>query len=177
MSINEQWKDIPGYEGLYQVSDHGRVKSCARVVPSALFGQQKVSEKMLKPSMDRGYARITLSYNGKTYRKTAHQFVAICFIPNPECKPHVNHIDGNHSNNHVSNLEWCTPSENEKHSYKVLGKINHQRKLHQSDIDFIKSTAIKAVRYRGGGNIKEIANKFNVDVSTIHNLINNKCYV
>lgn len=73
-----------------------------------------------------GYIEYNLQVEdrSKVQHIQAHRLVALCFIPNPENKPHVNHIDGNKTNNHISNLEWCTASENEQHSYDFLGKVN-----------------------------------------------------
>jgi hypothetical protein len=171
------WKDIPGYEGLYQVSNDGKVKSCERIVPVATSGKQKVTEKLLKQSIDRGYARVTLSYKGKTIRKTVHHFVALCFIPNPESKKFINHINGVKTDNTVSNLEWCTSSENERHSYSVLKKINSQRKLTTKEVEEIRINAVKGVNKSLRGNIDALAEKYNVNRSTIHNVINKVCYV
>lgn len=75
----------------------------------------------LKPFEHKGYRRITFYKKGKHYSYPVHRIVAQLFIPNPEKKPQVNHIDGNRRNNHVSNLEWCTVQENLRHSREVLG--------------------------------------------------------
>ena len=79
-----------------------------------------------------GYMRVWIIQNGKRVKASVHRLVAKAFIPNPENKPCVNHIDGNKENNCASNLEWCTHSENEKHSYRVLGKkltADHHKRL------------------------------------------------
>lgn len=80
------------------------------------------SKKWLKPDLSSRYERVTLIIDNAKIRYLVHRIVGICFIPNPDNKPCINHIDGNPSNNHVSNLEWCTYSENELHSHHVLGK-------------------------------------------------------
>ena len=104
----EEWKDIAGYEGVYQVSNLGRIKSFFRA-----------KERILKRRLDRkGYPIIGLL--SKT--KAIHRLVAIHFIPNPENKETVNHINGITDDNRVENLEWCTMSENLKHSYDNLGR-------------------------------------------------------
>jgi|ERR1051325_898986 hypothetical protein len=124
----QRWKDIAGWEGLYQVSDMGSVKSVLRIVPT-LKGHQRVNEKILSTDVVKGYHRVTLSYEGKTRRYFVHVLVAQAFLPNPESKPCVNHLFGDKSDNRASMLEWCTRSENEKHSYEVLGKIPQDAKI------------------------------------------------
>lgn len=114
MCIIEIWKDIQGYEGIYQVSNYGNVKSL-------MFGPKNVKckgeEKLLKPSKGSvGYWRVQLYKSGKVSTICIHRLVAQAFIPNPDNKPFVNHIDSNKTNNHVENLEWVTPKENTRHS-------------------------------------------------------------
>ena len=97
----EEWRDVPGYEGLYEVSNFGRVRR---------------NGKILKPSKDKdGYLQVSLSKNGiKT--TTIHRLVARAFIPNPQNLPQVNHKDEDKTNNTVDNLEWCTREYNMNYS-------------------------------------------------------------
>lgn len=101
--MKEVWKDIEGYEGLYQVSSFGRVHSLYKNI--ILKGVKATG----------GYTIVNLSKNGSTSTKTIHRLVAQVFIPNPENKPEVNHIDEDKSNNRVDNLEWMTAKENVNH--------------------------------------------------------------
>lgn len=115
----EVFRDIPGYEGLYQVSNIGRVKSLPRSGDNNPSGR-RLHERILKPDVNQHshtqYHRVTLCKNGKTRRFLVHRLVASIFIPNPDNKPDINHIDFNGGNNNVDNLEWVTKAENMQHS-------------------------------------------------------------
>lgn len=109
----EVWKDVPGWEGLYQVSDRGRVKSLARDYTICNVAVVHKQEALLKQHPGKfGYQLVELNYNGKAKCYPVHRLVAMAFIPNPENKPHVDHIDTITSNNSVENLRWVTPKEN-----------------------------------------------------------------
>ena len=100
--MEEIWKDIEGYEGLYQISNKGRVKSLK-------WGK----ERILKPGItSSGYLKVLLCKNGMIKHIKIHRLVANAFITNPENKPQVNHKDENKFNNSVNNLEWSTAKEN-----------------------------------------------------------------
>lgn len=101
--LKEVWKDIEGYEGRYQVSNLGRVK-------------RVITGRILKSGKNRGgYLYVNLCKNGKYKTHKIHRQVAQAFIPNPENKPEINHIDEDKSNNVISNLEWSTRKENVNH--------------------------------------------------------------
>lgn len=104
----EEWKDIKGYEGLYQVSNMGRIKSL-----------KNNKETILKPyRVSTGYYKIDLRKKGVRKIKPIHRLIADAFIDNPDSLTDVNHIDGNKANNTILNLEWTTRADNIKHSYK-----------------------------------------------------------
>lgn len=102
------WKKIDGFDN-YSVSNTGLVRN-------------DDTGKLLKPQVTRGHYYCHPCKNGKWRNMYIHRLVAKAFIPNPENKPQINHIDGNPANNHVDNLEWCTNSENQLHKCRVLGK-------------------------------------------------------
>lgn len=109
----EEWRDIEGYEGLYQVSNLGRVKSLARTAIDRRGIPHYVNERILKQAFDKdGYCLVGLHKDRKIKSGKVHRLVASAFIDNPHNLPEVNHKDENKSNNNVENLEWCTPKYN-----------------------------------------------------------------
>lgn len=116
--MKEIWKDIQGYEKLYQVSNFGKIKSLPK--KTKMKNQYTEKEMILKPTKNRyGYYYVDLC-NGKNNKKKylIHQLVAKAFIPNPESKPQVNHKNGIKTDNTLNNLEWCTAKENNIHAIK-----------------------------------------------------------
>ena len=114
----EEWKPVVGYEGLYSVSNLGRVRSEERTKLSPLQGTVRVKEKLRSLKTIEGYKAVGLSLNGKVKSFRVHRLVAEAFIINPENKPCVNHIDNDRANNSVDNLEWVTNRENTHHALK-----------------------------------------------------------
>lgn len=123
--MKEIWADIPGFEGLYQVSNTGNIKSFRK---STKYGCQP--EYILKPNLStNGYYQVTL-YNGSKRQKfTVHRLVAICFIPNPDNLPQVNHKDENPLNNRSDNLEWCTAAYNNAYGTAKLRSMLTRSKM------------------------------------------------
>ena len=112
-SIAEVWKDIQGYEGLYQVSNLGRVKSLGRFIDRLVYGNYWQEERILKLHKTKyGYLMVELRKNKKPKNFLVHRLVAIAFILNPENKPEVDHINANKADNNVNNLRWVTAKEN-----------------------------------------------------------------
>lgn len=113
--MEEIWKDIKDYEGLYQISNLGNIRKLRFI--NNIVNKEKIF-KITPQIINSGYYKVVLYKDGKYKNKCIHRLVAETFIPNEENKPQINHIDGNKLNNNVDNLEWCTRSENMKHSYK-----------------------------------------------------------
>lgn len=127
LAIKEEWKDIKGYEGLYQISNTGNVKSLERRIDGKKC-HRKLEEKILKPiETDRGYLRVKLSRDNKVSKVRIHRLVAEAFIEKPELE--VNHIDGNKKNNCIENLEWVTSKENKQHA-KSIGLYRKKKEEH-----------------------------------------------
>lgn len=127
--INEIWKDVKDYEGLYQVSNIGRVKSLKKEVNGRGNKVRIVKERILKPVIVyNGYERVILSKNCKTKLYRVNRLVAQAFIPNNNNYPIINHIDGDKRNNNVDNLEWCSYSHNSREAYRLgLKKYSPKR--------------------------------------------------
>lgn len=113
----EIWKDILNYEGAYQISSLGKVKSLHRIVASGKNHCRTVEERILKTHIGKtGYEKVKLSKGGNSRRVSVHRLVAQAFLPNPKSKAEVNHKDFSKSNNVLTNLEWVSPEENRAHA-------------------------------------------------------------
>lgn len=158
MSLEEEkWLPVVGYEDLYMVSNYGRIYS----IPN----DNKVGG-ILKHHVDNksGYHFIILSKNHKKFNTSVHRLVAIAFIPNPDNKPTVNHIDGNKDNNNVDNLEWATYKEQLMHSFRIgirCRQCNVERKcvLIYPNNKFIKFETIDSLNKFLGKSRSFCANK------------------
>lgn len=142
----EEWRDIAGYEGLYQVSNMGRVKS--------LNYKRTCEERVLKPAKKKcGYLEVLLYKDGKTKHWKVHRLVAVAFIPNPDSLPQVNHKDECKTNNNVWNLEWCTHeynqnygTRNERAGSKISSKLKGKPKSEETKKKISENIPKKAVQ-------------------------------
>jgi hypothetical protein len=174
----EIFKDIKGYEGSYQISNLGRVKSLSKKV-KCKKGFRITKEKILKlKNTKKGYLSIQLKNKGNFF--LIHRLVANAFINNIFNKPQVNHINGIKSDNRLDNLEWATQSENQVHAYKnklqipslhkrAFGESQGLSKLKEKDVIFILEN------YKKGMGVK-FSNTFNVSQTTILNIVNKKIW-
>lgn len=121
------WKDVKGYEGYYEITETGQIRSKDRICVDSLGRRRFRKGEILKPDINAcGYYRVTLAKDGKRKQRNLHRLIAEHFIPNPNNLPQINHKDGNKLNNDISNLEWVTVAENVIHAYEH-GLINHVR--------------------------------------------------
>lgn len=169
------WKDVPSYEGYYQVSSCGLIKSIERIVKYRENHSGLRKERILKANvMKHGYVHVVLCIDKEKKTLKAHRLVALAFIPNPENKPCVNHINGIKTDNRVENLEWCTYAENTQHAYKnklhsgIKGEKSHLSKLKTDDI-----MKIRLLYSEGLHSQNELGKIFNVSQSQIYRIVNN----
>ncbi len=117
---NEVWLPIEGYEGLYEVSNMGRIKSLEKTRVVGHGTQIRVYPEIIKKTSNiKGYISVSLNGEHRTNNFLVHRLVAIAFISNSEGKKEVNHIGGDKNDNRASQLAWCTPSENMSHAHRT----------------------------------------------------------
>lgn len=163
--MQEIWKDIKNYEGLYQVSNLGNVKSLKRI--EICGGRAKIrirNERILRPGVDKdGYLQVGLCKNAKIKTRRVHHLVLENFLPENSQGQSSNHKNGIKSDNRVENLEWCSIQYNNQHTIDVLGKRTHENHwksiLTEKDIILIKELRNKNYTY------KELSKQFGVSAS------------
>jgi hypothetical protein len=180
-SESEVWKAVVGYEGIYEVSSLGRVKSLARVMTRKDLRTTHLPERVMKPAKNaHGYFNVGLVINGKKTFVMVHRLVAFAFLP-PSELPHINHIDFNRGNNIPSNLQWVTPKQNTAHSIaagrwknlhsseRILATKNPRRatKLSAADVAEIRAMCTRGVQQH------VIAKQFDVLQGTISKIKRN----
>lgn len=167
--MTEIWKPVVGYEGIYEVSDFGRVKSMSRDVASGCGATRTLREIVLVPCADKdGYFHVGLWAEQKMVRRSVARLVAAAFHGAADGKQ-VNHIDGNRQNNSADNLEWVTLQENIQHSIHVLkskkrGAATAAAKLTEEDVARIRDLLAS------GATPKEVAQQFNIHRNNVYSI-------
>lgn len=143
MKYKEIWKDIPGYKGIYVISTEGRIARMFKGYYHGLKGMWPHCRLLRLSKTRKNYRDVKLHNNNEFRRIQFHRLMAEVFLFNPENKPCVNHLNGIPYDNRLENLEWCTYSENELHSYHVLGKKPTKYWLGKFGKDHIRSLNYK----------------------------------
>lgn len=171
----EHWRDIVGYEGYYQVSDMGRIKSLDRVVIDKRGFEKRIHERIMKQEVCHSYFTVHFRKNCTDKRFFVHRLVASCFLDDYKQDLEVNHIDGNKLNNVIENLEIVTKIENIRHAIrtgllKQYGEDSVKSKFSNAQADIIRT------EYQNGAMQEELANKYGVAISTIGKIIRYESY-
>lgn len=177
MESSEVWKDVPDYEGYYQVSNKGNVRSVDRVKCDGIR-MKGITRKQHADSC--GYMLVALSKDGKQKHLSVHRLVALAFIPNPDNLPQVNHKDEVRNHNNVENLEWCSIIYNQNYGHRrerssasSKGENNARAILSANDVKEIRRTYIPGDKEYG---VRALANRFGVKYVTIQKIIQGKLW-
>lgn len=170
----EIWEPIKGYEGRYEVSTLGRIKSLA----GKMWGKTSQQERVLIPAKaPNGYMRVLLYNSNKRKLISLHRQVAIAFIPNPDNKCCVNHKNGIKTDNRAENLEWCTQKENIRHSKKMgLSIYAKGENVGSSKLNEVEVVEIRSLYKTGQHTNRSLADKFNVCPMTINLIVRYKIW-
>lgn len=176
--MKEIWKDIKRYKGLYQISNLGRVKVLQRTV--CVKGKKPFvkSEEILNGYIEKnGYLVFALYKNKVRKIFKAHRLIAIHFIPNPDKKKDINHINGNKKDNTISNLEWCTCAENARHAFDTGLRINPKGMSHggakltdEKVIEIVKKYKTGAISYR------KLGAEYGISYAVVFNIFKGKVW-
>ncbi len=170
---NEIWKDVVGYDGLYMISNMGRLRSLPRLTMACSGGWFYTKDILISQATSKGYKLAALQIDGNRQTKSVHIMVGESFVPNPENKPYINHKNGVKSCNIYNNLEWSTQAENVRHAFKngLVGARNGEK----SPVSKLKEENILEIRKREYDN-NELAMKFNVTPQCINAVLKHKTW-
>jgi hypothetical protein len=171
----EIWRPVAGWEGAYEVSNCGGVRSCPRIIQMRDGRSRPARGSVLVPWRSvKGYLKVALSRPGNSRGMFVHRLVAMAFLPNPLGLPQVNHIDCDRANSHVSNLEWVTASQNNKHAFAV-GRLRPPTDRRGGDINGARLTEAMVIQARAmrrdGVSCYQIARTLGVHRSTIDDVV------
>lgn len=170
--MQEIWKPVPGYEGRYLVSNHGRVRSLGRWVRNGLSSRRWVAPMVLSPHLrSNGYLDIGLRIDNNSKFHFVHRLIAEVFIPNPGNLPEVNHLDGNKTNNCAENLQWVTSAQNKRHAVDtglllVRGADSPSAKLTADDVRVIRK------RVTNGETQTAVAIDYGIARANVYRIVN-----
>lgn len=175
--MEEIWKEVEGYNGIYFVSNLGNVKSVDHYCENRVGSGKQTGKTLKKQPSKKGYLRVSLSLNKVKFTTGVHILVAKSFVENPEKKPQVNHKDGIKTNNYPDNLEWCTNQENQIHAVENglvkhnLGEKHHLSKLTNNQVKNIRQ--LSKLGFTG----KELAKDHNISTVAMSKILSNKTYI
>lgn len=172
---NDLLKPIEGYEDQYSITNDGRIWSHEKIVGRKNKSKGKKLSKWLKPTINKGYLVICLVKNKKRKMFFVHRLVAQAYIPNPNNKPHINHLSGIKTNNHVSNLEWVIPLENSQHAtinglmngVQRFGENNFSAKLTWEQVNEIRNN------HNNESHKNKVWEKYGIGRTQYYNILNN----
>lgn len=171
----EIWKPVVGYENSYHVSNKGNVKGIFRKTKYKHTEINRFEKELKKRINKQGYFSVMLYKDSKPKSLRINRLVAIAFIENPFNKPYVNHLNGIKQDNRVSNLEWCTASENKLHAFRTgLNKTKKGSNHHNAKLSPYKIKRIRSLKESLSCNV--LAKMYGVSKKTILNVIHNKTY-
>ena len=185
MKNKEYWLDVPGYDGCYLVSNHGRVKSVRRVVPveGGSNGRKSttIPERILRHGKTtNGYPQVNLSINGKAKITLIHRLVAEVFVENPNNYTEVNHKDLDKTNNGADNLEWTTHAANMSHAAKNGSfdnmSLTARRGSNHPDAKLNEDDVVKIRNRRGEISYRKMGLEYGVSGATISHIMNRRIW-
>lgn len=172
----EVWKPIHGFNGYYEVSNYGRVRSVDRTMTYANGLEVRYRGKLLSPFMKaNGYLQVTISWHCKNHHKYVHRLVAEAFVVNPDPinKIEVNHLDEDKTNNRYDNLVWCTDKENKNHGTTIERAVRKRRELHCGEKSVTQYT-LDWVPIKTYAGIEEAVNATQISRKSIYNACNGR---